>query len=74
MNKEELRDKILRMNKEASEMPLGELCEHVLKGSFTPGIHDIILLERCRGKCKCKGHKKEETSEARQLDLPFVCG
>ncbi len=48
MRKEELKEKILKLSKEANEMSLGDLCEKVLLNSYTPGIHDEILLKRCR--------------------------
>lgn len=48
MRKEELKEEILKLSKEAEEMSLGDLCEKVLRHSYTPGIHDEILLKRCR--------------------------
>ena len=46
MRKEELSKEILA--NEAWQMELSDLCERVLRYSYTPGIHDEILLERCR--------------------------
>ena len=36
-----------RQIKLANEMPLGELCRKVLRGSYIPDVDDIILIERC---------------------------
>lgn len=46
--KEEIKKEMERLTNEAYNMPLEILCEKVLKGSYTPGIHDSILLERCK--------------------------
>lgn len=32
---------------QAYQLPLHELAKMVVRGSFTPGIHDSILIERC---------------------------
>ena len=34
--------------KQAREMPLSELADQVAHGSATPGIHDVVLIDRCR--------------------------
>ena len=31
-----------------STMPLADLAKQVISGSYTPGVHNRILLERCR--------------------------
>ena len=41
MNKEEL-------IAQANEMPLGDLAEQVIRTGYPVGIHDTILIERCR--------------------------
>ena len=40
MNREEL-------VKQANEMPLGDLAKQVVSGSYTDGIHNAVLIERC---------------------------
>lgn len=35
------------MIKNAYDMQLGDLARLVLRGSFTPGVHDAVLLGRC---------------------------
>ncbi len=36
-----------RLIQGAEEMPLGELALKVLRKSFIPGLHDVVLLKRC---------------------------
>jgi len=38
-----------RMVKEANNQPLVELARQVVYGSYTPGVHDVVLMERLVG-------------------------
>jgi hypothetical protein len=37
-----------KLKAHASRMPLAELARLVLFGSYIPGVHDDVLLERCK--------------------------
>ena len=45
----------------AMTMPLGELARMVVQQSYTPGVHDTALLDRCEryDKSSCKGQSDE---------------
>ena len=46
---------------QALTMPLGELARMVVRQSYTQGVHDTALLDRCAryDKCSCKGQSDE---------------
>ena len=46
---------------QAMTMPLGELARMVVQQSYTPGVHDTALLDRCEryDKSSCKGQSDE---------------
>lgn len=67
MRKEELKEEILNLSKEANEMSLGDLCERVLRYSYTPGIHDEILLKRCK-ELSCNKIKEDYTNSPYPYD------
>jgi len=46
---------------QALTMPLGELARMVVQQSYTQGVHDTALLDRCAryDRCSCKGQSDE---------------
>jgi len=44
----------------ANEMPLDELAEMVIRGSYTPSIHDSVLLERIKAIVETDKQHEEE--------------
>ena len=46
---------------QAMTMPLGELARMVVQQSYTPGVHDTALLDRCEryDESSCKGRSDE---------------
>lgn len=61
---------------QALTMPLGELARMVVQQSYTQGVHDTALLDRCEryDQCTCKGQSDECVLVDGSPDYPHGSG